>query len=381
MFTKEKDDGSLLGFMSLIPAIALFLYLVINLGYEFFLQYNYYNKRVSENRENFLEHRKDIIKNRVDFIVKITEFKRKWLSEENAKREVLKFVNSTSFSNGGYVFIYELLDINGGEKFARMIANPNRKDLVGKYISDSYKDAKGNMFRKEFLKGIREKGESFATYYYKKPNENKISKKISYFKLDKQWNWVIATGIYLDKEEEIVEIESNLLKETLKNKIILSILVSGTILIIALYVSSFLKKLLQQRFDEYKESIALNEKELHNKNRLLIKQLYTDSLTLKRNRNALERDLRENSNTCMTIVDIDSFRWLNDLYGTKNGNVILKKMASILEEFKKLNNLKCNIYRIGSDQFVLLSSSTKNVEQIEELTKNWKILSLNIKYI
>ena len=297
------------------------------------------------------------------------DFKRKELSEEKAKKEILNFVNDIKFSNGGYLFVYKLLDINGGKKFATMIANPNRKDLIGKHISDDYKDAKGNMFRKEFLKGIREKEESFVIYYYKKPNENKISKKISYFKLDKRWNWIVATGIYLDKEEEITKRENDLLKETLKSKIILSMSISSIILLIVLYISSFLKKLLQERFEEYKENIAINEKELHGKNRLLIKQLYTDSLTLKRNRNALERDLRENSNTCMTIVDIDNFRWLNDLYGTKNGNVILKKMASILEEFKKLNNLKCNIYRIGSDQFVLLSSSTKNVEQIEELTK------------
>ena len=366
MRLKESNDN-ILRFISLIPVIALFLYLIINIGCEFYLQYNFYHKRVASIKADFLKNKKEIIKSRVDFVLKTIDFHRKNFPEKEAKKEILDFVDHVRFSNGGYVFIYKLLNINGGKKFAKMIANPNRKDLIGKYISDDYKDIKGNMFRKEFLKGIRKKGESFAIYYYKKLSTGKISKKISYFKLDKKWNWVVASGIYLDKEKEVVKREKDLAKETLKDNIILYVLISIFILLIVLYVSFLLKKVLQQRFENYKKNIAQNEEELEIKNKLLIKQLYTDTLTKKSNRNALERDLKNSDFACVTIVDIDNFRWLNDLYGTKNGNTILKETASILEEFKTANDFKYNIYRIGSDEFVLLFEDINCREYIEKM--------------
>ena len=68
----------------------------------------------------------------------------------------------------GYVFINELLDINGGTEFARVYANPNRPNDTGETISDDFKDANGKFFRKEFLQGLRDNGECFVDYWYKK---------------------------------------------------------------------------------------------------------------------------------------------------------------------------------------------------------------------
>ena len=67
-----------------------------------------------------------------------------------------------------YYFVYDLHNIDGGKDFATMLINNNRPDLVGRTLSDDYADAKGKEFRKEFLKGIREEGEAFVVYWYKK---------------------------------------------------------------------------------------------------------------------------------------------------------------------------------------------------------------------
>ncbi len=373
MFFNNKSDKDLLKLIFFIPIIALSLYLTISLSIEFYLQYYYYNKRVDYNKKRLIEHRKDIVKERVDYIFKIIEFNRNIMSEKESQKYILDFVNNTKFPNGGYIFIYKLLDIDGGKRFAKMIANPNRKDLINRYISDDYIDAKGKMFRKEFLKGIRDSGESFVIYHYKKFGKDKISKKISYFKLYNKWNWIIASGIYLDIDKEIIDRENQLLKNILRNKTNISILISIIILLVVLYISEIFKQLIEKRFKEYRDDITYKEKILKEKNKLLIKQLYTDSLTLKKNRNALEKDLRENSYSCMIIIDIDNFRWLNDLYGTEKANTILINMAKILEEFKNRYNLKYNIYRIGSDQFVLLFFSKDIVKSIKELTKRMVI--------
>lgn len=40
-------------------------------------------------------------------------------------------------------FAYEILNMNGGDNFAKLIVNPNRPDLVGTLISTDYEDANG----------------------------------------------------------------------------------------------------------------------------------------------------------------------------------------------------------------------------------------------
>ncbi|MCK4501830.1 MAG: cache domain-containing protein, partial [Desulfuromonadales bacterium] len=104
----------------------------------------------------------------------------------------------------GYVFIYDLVDIQGGDKFAIMYANPNRPDLIGKYISDEMLDAKGKMFRKEFLLGLREQGECYVDYWYKKFNNLEPSPKSSFFKLTEDGRFIVAAGVYLDDVEETI---------------------------------------------------------------------------------------------------------------------------------------------------------------------------------
>jgi PAS domain S-box-containing protein len=97
-----------------------------------------------------------------------------------------------------------------------VIINPNRKDLIGKLISDDFKDEKGFEFRKEFMKGIREKGESFTTYYYNNPKDNKIYPKTAFFKFLPEFNWVIAKGFYYNEIDRIFK--KNTLKE--KNRLV-----------------------------------------------------------------------------------------------------------------------------------------------------------------
>jgi two-component system C4-dicarboxylate transport sensor histidine kinase DctB len=85
--------------------------------------------------------------------------------------------------------------------YARLV-NPNRPDLVGTKLADDYRDAHGKEFRKTFLKGLREQGEAYVTYWYKKAGYKDAKQKLSYFKLYPEWNWVIAKGIYPDDLEK-----------------------------------------------------------------------------------------------------------------------------------------------------------------------------------
>ena len=40
--------------------------------------------------------------------------------------------------------------MKGGDDFAKLIVNPNRLDLVGRFISTNYEDSNGKKFREDF---------------------------------------------------------------------------------------------------------------------------------------------------------------------------------------------------------------------------------------
>ena len=69
---------------------------------------------------------------------------------------------------GDTYFIYKLHDLSGGNKFATMLFNPSRPDLVGQELSTDFPDARGVDFRKVFMKDIRDQGESLVVYWYSK---------------------------------------------------------------------------------------------------------------------------------------------------------------------------------------------------------------------
>jgi diguanylate cyclase (GGDEF)-like protein len=81
-----------------------------------------------------------------------------------------------------------------------------------------------------------------------------------------------------------------------------------------------------------------------------LRDLYRDQLTHLPNRNALIRDLNQSKNSILSLIDIDQFSVLNDLYGESHGDSILINFSNKLEDYFK-NDYK--IYRVGSDRFVI----------------------------
>ncbi|WP_321369246.1 cache domain-containing protein [uncultured Desulfuromusa sp.] len=140
--------------------------------------------------------------------------------EDSMQKIISKYVDNHRFGPNrlGYVFILDLLNIQGGDRFAIMYANPNRPDLVGQYVSDKLPDAKGKVFRQEFLRGLREHGECYVDYWYKKFSNLKPSPKTSFFKLTEDGRFIVAAGVYLDDvEEKIVTIQTTLNDEIWSN--------------------------------------------------------------------------------------------------------------------------------------------------------------------
>lgn len=182
--------------------------------------------------------------------------------------------SNTSFL-GSYFFLYQLHDIQGGDDFATMLVNSNRPDLVGAKLSDSYTDVTGRPFRKEMLKGLREKGEAYVEYQYKKPGTEKISRKLSYFKLYPKWNWVVARGVYFDDLENSIALKKKQLAEQMQHELLVFLFLLAGALVGALLFARFFSKGITSIFEQYKEKQQSLQNELqnsHNKLELLVQE-------------------------------------------------------------------------------------------------------------
>lgn len=118
------------------------------------------------------------------------------------------------FNEGrGYYFIH---DIQGNNRLYPLDKTQENKNFL------NLKDTNGYEFVKTIVKTIKNKTETFDSYYWSKPtNEgDRIHKKISYYKYFAPLNISISTGEYLEDFEADVkeEIKSYIKKLNEKNQ-------------------------------------------------------------------------------------------------------------------------------------------------------------------
>ncbi len=109
---------------------------------------------------------------------------------------------------------------------------------------------------------------------------------------------------------------------------------------------------------ELENKVNLKTQKLREKNEMLYMQLHTDELTSLPNRKSLLKDISLAKNPILSIIDLDAFGTINDLYGEKIGNRVLVYMAELFNKFAK--ETACNVYRMGGDVFALLKDQAFN---------------------
>ena len=113
-------------------------------------------------------------------------------------------------------------------------------------------------------------------------------------------------------------------------------------------------------FDE-KEKLQKVSDELQYANEQLTYQLHVDSLTQLQNRLALEGVLARMREPKLILLDIDSFKAINEYYGTGIGDYILQDVASLLRGFGQEHGMQ--IFRTGADEFALVEDSSLDIER------------------
>lgn len=83
-------------------------------------------------------------------------------------------------------------------------------------------------------------------------------------------------------------------------------------------------------------------------------------------RNAIE-DGSDNSLSALMIIDLDNFKEANDLLGHANGDQLLEKAASILQDMFKGGDV---IGRIGGDEFIVYMRNLSTISDADEMAGN-----------
>jgi HD-GYP domain-containing protein (c-di-GMP phosphodiesterase class II) len=123
--------------------------------------------------------------------------------------EIFKLFDGYTFGNRDiYLWINQIENFNGGDDYAIRIYHQNLPESVGTKLSTNITDIKGNKPYLTELNGINQSGEAYNEYYFKKRTNDEFIRKISFAKLFRPFNWVIASGIYVDDVEELINQES-----------------------------------------------------------------------------------------------------------------------------------------------------------------------------
>ncbi len=270
-----------------ISKIIIYVFIIIMTSMTFFISYFYvkntyddFDLQMEKFVEEYYDNQKKFLKKEIDTVIDILRYNstKNDLTEEELKKDTIRLLNNITFqeTKSNYVFVYDIKNIAGGEDFARMIVNPNRPDLLGRLISTNYKDADGKKFREHFLKDIRERGESYTQYAYKKPKSSDIKQKLSYFKHYTPWNWVIASGIYIDDVESEIEKKKKALKLRVKTQVIQNILLFVLFLSIAIVISILVSQKIDEVLRNYQDRVKAKSKQLQELNNSLEQRVFEE---------------------------------------------------------------------------------------------------------
>lgn len=136
----------------------------------------------------------------------------------------------------------------------------------------------------------------------------------------------------------------------------------------AYYVDTTITPILDNK-GEIKRFLALR----HNITQVIeqqerISQQLTDRLTGLPNRLKLIEDIEGGEYAAIGLLNLDSFQELNNLYGHKIGDEILKSFGVYLSD--NLDDEKCRLYKLPSDEFAILSKEPLNNDSLKPLVIN-----------
>ncbi|WP_312651913.1 sensor domain-containing diguanylate cyclase [Aminipila sp.] len=273
------------------------------------------------------------------------------------KNQVYNEIHHAAYPENEYVWVNEIVNYAGGDNYALRVIHPNLLNTEGTYLSTNMQDIKGNYPYLKELNGIKEKGELFQSYYFVNKSDGKITEKLSYARLYKPYNWIIATGTPLRDMFSY----TNKLNNYNKNIINLTIFFCIAIVVMTLGGGIYLIIKLQKQYKKQIDLFVKAETEL---------DPLTGAFTRKAAENFFQQGLSDFEETgfapLLCMADIDNFKKINDAYGHDVGDMVLKTVSStILKSIRSTDYL----FRWGGEEFLLSVQGIRPTSQNEFANK------------
>ena len=277
-----------------------------------------------------------------------------------------KLIRSVRFDSNRYVWVNEILNYTGGDGYAVRVVHPNLPETEGELLSTLTQDSNGDFPYKEELEGVKASGELYFSYYFKKMGSDEVSKKLTYAKLYKPFDWVVATGIHYDDIDSIVLKRRQAFEKVYDGQVMVFLAMLASVFVICCMMLYVFEKQLNSMINRFVAKIKINEAELRYEKEKLSEAYrelegvaFVDYLTGLFNRRAmcdiikknLERCRLDGANFCLILADIDKFKSINDIHGHDAGDIVLKSVAALLKDALRKDDV---ISRWGGEEFLIM---------------------------
>lgn len=269
----EKNKLRLYYYIGSLSAI-LILVIFLSVIYSKSLNQEYQTK-INQLSSSIISEKKRFLRNAVERTISLIESERERVrnspylqhlspgeQKDTSIERISQRIRDIRLIDDGYLWVNRIINDQGGDNYAIRQVHPNLPDTEGDWLSTNITDIKGNRPYEDELNGVKKSGEIFFEYYFKKLKTEKIAHKLTFAKLYKPWDWVVATGVYLDDVDQLVQAETKKMKGTLKKQQ----MYSATIALFAISISV----LILVRFEkQISQLIQIYERE---------NQKYTDAI-------------------------------------------------------------------------------------------------------
>jgi len=236
-----------------------------------------YSKKIEQLSTAVMDEKKVFMRNSIEQVIYLIETERKTFSSKNKlswsgenriandrlfKEHIKPVIRELRLVNNGYVWINQINNYDGGDGYALRFVHPNLPDTEGMPLSTNTVDIMGNKPYKTELEEIKKTGELYYDYYFKEMNSEKISHKMSYAKLYKPYNWVIATGVYLNEVDQLINIEKEKMHKTHNRQLLYSFIITLFSISIAVVILIFVEKQISKLINSYEASTLIYTQQL-----------------------------------------------------------------------------------------------------------------------
>lgn len=214
------------------------------------------NRDIADLRKQMMENAKLRLSEEVDIAVSlINAIKEKGIKDgvdvEESKKAAKDAVRSLRYGKNGYFWI------DNSEYILQVLPSTPEKEGMDR---SGLKDLSGKYFVKELVDGAVANGETNVEYMFGKIGDDKPYPKLGHTKLFKEWNWIVGTGVYIDDIDEKVAQEKIVIKERIRNSIIMSIIIFFILTILSIviiyFASSTITKQIAILVEKFKQGAA-----------------------------------------------------------------------------------------------------------------------------